>query len=159
MFCLLWKTNFLTESWTPILNFSSQRLLRPTHVTFLKTGCWNSNFQTSGIYRYLQTKSNLHISICQSHFKRDTSMWNTLYLRVSTPYLPSSGWLFNWENAHHKYNVPTYFTTNDLTSFFRFVDFSFSFTRTFRSISWLSLVQLFAEKLTQRLYFGTSYKI
>ena len=68
----------LTELWKPILNFSSQRLLRPTHVSSLKTDCWNSNFQTSEIYRYLQAKSNLHISICQSHFKRNSSMWNTL---------------------------------------------------------------------------------
>ena len=70
----------LTELWKPILNFSSQRLLRPTHVSSLKTDCWNSNFQTSGIYRYLQAKSNLHISICQRHFKRNISMWNTLYI-------------------------------------------------------------------------------
>jgi hypothetical protein len=77
---LLWcfEIIVLTESWKPILNFSSQRLLRSTHVTFLKTGWWNSNFQTSGIYRHLQAKSNLHISICQNHFKRNISMWNTL---------------------------------------------------------------------------------
>jgi hypothetical protein len=29
-------------------------------------------------YRYLQPKSNMHISICQSHFERNISMWNTL---------------------------------------------------------------------------------
>ena len=46
---------------------------------FLKTGWWNSNFQTSGIYKYFQEKSNLHISICQRHFKRNISMWKTLY--------------------------------------------------------------------------------
>ena len=40
------------------------RLLRPAYVTFLKTGGWNSNAITSGIHRYPQTKSNLHISIC-----------------------------------------------------------------------------------------------
>ena len=79
-FFLFWcfEKIVLTESWRPILNFSSQRLLRPTHVSSLKTDCWNSNFQTSGIYRYLQAKSNLHISICQRHFKRNISMWNTL---------------------------------------------------------------------------------
>ena len=55
-----------------------QGLLRLAYVKFLKTGWWNSNFQTSRIYRYLQAKSDLHISICQRHFKRNISMWNTL---------------------------------------------------------------------------------
>ena len=32
-------------------------------LLFLKTGWWNSNSLTSGFYRYLQTKSNLHIYI------------------------------------------------------------------------------------------------
>ena len=80
---MLQKKIFLTESWKPILNFSF----------FSLRGCWgqpmllfwklvdgNSNFPTSGIYRCLQTKSNLHISICQSHFKRNISMWDTLYI-------------------------------------------------------------------------------
>ena len=31
-----------------------RRLLRPAYVTFFKTAWWNSNAQTSGIYRYLQ---------------------------------------------------------------------------------------------------------
>ena len=53
-------------------------LLRLDYVNFLKTGWRNSNFQTSRIYSYLQTKSNLHISICQSQFKRNISMWDTL---------------------------------------------------------------------------------
>ena len=66
--------------WIDIWYLFCQRLLRPAYVIFLKTGQWNSNFQTSGIYRYLQAKSNLHIPICQSHFKRNSSMWNTLYL-------------------------------------------------------------------------------
>jgi hypothetical protein len=54
------------------------RLLRPAYVIFLKTGGWNSNAITSGIHRYLQTKSNLHISMCQSQFKRNISKWDTL---------------------------------------------------------------------------------
>ena len=60
-----------------------RRLLRPAYVDFLKTGCWNSNFQTSEIYKYLQTKSNFHISICQSQFERNISMWETLYINVT----------------------------------------------------------------------------
>ena len=56
------------------------RLLRPIYATFLRTGWWNSNSLTSGIYKYLQAISNLHFSICQSHFKRNISIWNTLYL-------------------------------------------------------------------------------
>ena len=71
------KIQFFTDIWYPFC----WRLLRPAYVTFLKTGWWNSNFQTSAMYRYLQAKSNLHISICQSHFKRNISMWNTLYLK------------------------------------------------------------------------------
>ena len=47
-------------------------------LLFLKTGRWNLNFQTSGIYKCLQAKSNLYISICQRHFKRNIPMWNTL---------------------------------------------------------------------------------
>ena len=38
----------------------------------------HSNAITSGIHRYLQTKSKLHISICQSQFKRNISKWDTL---------------------------------------------------------------------------------
>ena len=73
------KIQIFTDIWYPLC----RRLLRPAYVNFLKTGWWNSNFQTSGMYRYLQAKSNLHISICQSHFKRNISMWNTLYVLVS----------------------------------------------------------------------------
>jgi hypothetical protein len=31
---------------------------------------------------YPQAKSNLHISFCQRHFKRNISMWNTLYFSI-----------------------------------------------------------------------------
>ena len=44
--------------------------LRPTYDFYLKTGWWNSNLQTSEVCKYLQTKSDLHISICQSKFKK-----------------------------------------------------------------------------------------
>ena len=57
---ILHVRSFFEECW---------RLLRPTYAIFLKTGWWNSNSQTSGICRYLQTKYNLHISISQSQFK------------------------------------------------------------------------------------------
>ena len=37
------KSQFFTDIWYPFC----WRLLRPVDVTFLKTGCWNSNVQTS----------------------------------------------------------------------------------------------------------------
>ena len=37
------KIQFFTDIWYPFC----WRLLRPAYVTFLKTGWWNSNFQTS----------------------------------------------------------------------------------------------------------------
>ena len=77
----LWNGSSKIQIFTDIWYLFCWRLLRPTYATFLKTGWWNSNSLTSEIYRYLQTKSNLHISICQSHFKRNISMWNTLYVR------------------------------------------------------------------------------
>ena len=70
------EIQIFTEIWHP----SCQRMLRLTYVTFLKTGWWNSNVQTLEIYRYLQTKSSLHISICESQFIRYVSIWDTLYL-------------------------------------------------------------------------------
>jgi hypothetical protein len=57
-------------------------LLRLAYVNFLKTGWWNSNFKISRIYTCLQTKSDLHIFICQSQFKRNISMWDTLYYTI-----------------------------------------------------------------------------
>jgi hypothetical protein len=78
----LWNGSSKIQIFTDIWYLFCCRLLRPTYATFLKTGWWNSNSLTSGIYRYLQTKSNLHISICQSHFKRNISMWNTLYMKI-----------------------------------------------------------------------------
>ena len=44
-------------------------------------GIWvsSTSFQKSNIYTYLQTKSNLHISICQSQFKISTLPGGTLY--------------------------------------------------------------------------------
>ena len=67
-------------------------LLRLDYVDFLKTGWWNSNFQTSRIYSCLQTKSNLHISICQSQFKMSDTLYLfgirfTQYHLISTKYL------------------------------------------------------------------------
>ena len=69
------KIQFFTDIWYPFC----WRLWRPAYVNFLKTGWWNSDFQTSEIYKYLQTKSNLYTSICQSRFIRNISMWDTLY--------------------------------------------------------------------------------
>ena len=45
----------------------------------LKTGGWNSNVMSSEIHSYLQTISKLHISICQRQFKRNISIWDTMY--------------------------------------------------------------------------------
>ena len=70
-----------TQNFTDIWYLFCQRLLRPVYVTFSETGWWNSNFQTSGIYRYLQAKSTLHISICQSQIIYISTLpWGTLYL-------------------------------------------------------------------------------
>ena len=74
----LWNESSKIQIFTDIWYLFCWRLLRPAYATFLKTGWWNSNSLTSGIYSYLQIKSSLHISICQSHFKRNISMWNTL---------------------------------------------------------------------------------
>ena len=86
----------------------SQRLLRPVYVTFSETGWWNSNFQTSGIYRYLQAKSNLHISICQSHFKRNSSMWNTLYFHQDFYLFPIAGAMFVVNGGVYALSAPVW---------------------------------------------------
>ena len=39
---------------------------------------------------YLQTKSNLHISLCQSRFKKPTLPWWTLYIRHHKVFEPIS---------------------------------------------------------------------
>ena len=49
-------------------------------LLFCKLVWWNSNSLISGIYRYLQTKSNLHIFICQTQLKIYTLPWGTLYV-------------------------------------------------------------------------------
>jgi hypothetical protein len=64
-------------------NFSliCDTLVRPAWVTFLKTGWWNSNAPHSGYQNHLQTNSSLQFSICQTQFKKDVSIWDTLYMR------------------------------------------------------------------------------
>ena len=80
------KKIFLTESWKPILNFSSfslMRLLRPAYVTFLKTGWWNSNAQTSGTCRYLHYSLKVVFSWPPRSSKYVKMSSNTLYVQYS----------------------------------------------------------------------------
>ena len=46
----VWNESSKIQFFTDIWYLFCQRLLRPAYVTFLETGWWNSNFQTSGIY-------------------------------------------------------------------------------------------------------------
>ena len=75
----LWNESSKIQIYPNICFLFCRRLLRTEYVTFLKTGWWNSNSPISGIYWYLQTKSNLHISIHQRQFKIYTLPWGTLY--------------------------------------------------------------------------------
>ena len=62
----------------------------------------NSNAVNLGIHRYLQTKSNLHTSICQSQFKGNISKWDTLYL-IRITWKSNNKWWKN-ERAHTELN-------------------------------------------------------
>jgi hypothetical protein len=44
------------------------------YATFLKIGWWKSNIQISRSYKYLQTQSYKHISICQAQITFDVSI-------------------------------------------------------------------------------------
>ena len=70
------KSNFLMIYGTSFF----RRLLRPVYVTFLKTGWWNSNAQTSGIYRYLHYNLNVILSWCPRSSKYVKTSSNTLYV-------------------------------------------------------------------------------
>ena len=75
----LWNGSSKIQFFTDIWYTFCPRLVRPACVTFLKTGWWNSNAPHSGYQNHLQTNSSLRISICQTQFKKDVSIWDTLY--------------------------------------------------------------------------------
>ena len=56
-----------------------QRLLRPAYAIFLKTFWWNSNAQTSGIYRHLHCNLNVLFRWPPRSSKSVNMSWNTLY--------------------------------------------------------------------------------
>ena len=68
------KSNFLLIYGTSLY----WRLLRPAYVTFLKTGWWNSNAQTSGIYRYLHYNLNVVFSWPPRSSKSELKLWKLL---------------------------------------------------------------------------------
>ena len=68
------KCNFLVVYGT----FFYRRLLRPAYVIFLKTFWWNSNAQTSGIYRYLHYNLKVVFSWPPRSSKSVNMSWNTL---------------------------------------------------------------------------------
>ena len=70
------KIIFFTDIWYSLC----WRLLRPANANFLKNGCDTQKFPMSAFQNHLQTKSNLHIFICQSQFISAISMWDTLYV-------------------------------------------------------------------------------
>ena len=49
-------------------------------LVFLKNSCGTQKFPISAFQNHLQTKSNLHIYICQSQFIKSISKWDTLYV-------------------------------------------------------------------------------
>ena len=98
----LWNESSKIQIFPNICFLFCRRLLRPKYVTFLKTGWWNSNSPISGIYWYLQTKSNLHISIHQRQFKIYTLPWGTLY---HTYNLPNSDYYLKNVNCTRKFVV------------------------------------------------------
>ena len=61
---------------------------------FIKTGCNSKNLPVSGFQNYFQTKSNLHISICQTQFTYVSSLWDTLYE--------------HWQTVNILEHLPTY---------------------------------------------------
>ena len=76
----LWNGSSKIQFFTDIWYTFCPRLVRPACVTFLKTGWWNSNAPHSGYQNHLKTNSSLRISICQTQFKKDVSIWDTLYI-------------------------------------------------------------------------------
>ena len=70
------KSNFLLMYGTSFY----RRLLRPVYVIFLKTFWWNSNAQTSEIYRYLHCNLKVVFRWPTRSSKSVNLSWNTLYM-------------------------------------------------------------------------------
>jgi hypothetical protein len=68
------KIQFFTDIWYSFC----QRLLRPAYVTFLKTGWWNANAQTSEIHRYLHSNKEVVFSWPQMFSNYIKTSRNTL---------------------------------------------------------------------------------
>ena len=69
------KTPDFLDFWHPF----SWRLWRTGMLLLTKSKGHKSNSPYSGFPNHLQTKSNLHISICQSQIHYVNSRWDTLY--------------------------------------------------------------------------------
>ena len=72
------KIQWFTDIWYPFY----QRLWRPAYVIFLKTGWWNSNFQTSWTHYKSEFNESIDPSTHQSWITFHTSIWDTLYIRT-----------------------------------------------------------------------------
>ena len=70
---VFWKNFFLTESWKPMLNFSTFSVggcWGQPMLLFLKSGWWSSKYLISEYQNHLHSNSSLHIFICQSQLKK-----------------------------------------------------------------------------------------
>ena len=96
----LWNGSSKIQFFTDIWYTFCPRLVRPACVTFLKTGWWNSNAQTSGTFRYLHynlkvlfswpLRSSKYIKVCS----------NTLYTIVAH----FMGWIL-WLRSDDFWNI------------------------------------------------------
>ena len=85
------------------------RLWRTGKLLLTKSKAHMSNSHYSGFPNYLQTKSNLYISICQSQIHQVKSRWETLQLSKVIRMLVYKrshsilGWI--WPSKLHPYNL------------------------------------------------------
>ena len=69
-----------------LLTALSKQLFEVVFWTF----CVQKEYFILGFQKHLQTKSDLHISICQSQFKRHILIWDTLYLSMQNKHEKAS---------------------------------------------------------------------
>ena len=73
-------------------------MLRPAYVSFLKTGWWNTKFQTSWSHKAPWFTKIHNSTTPQSHLLSTISMWDTLYLIYVDPRI------FIWMSKNVQYN-------------------------------------------------------
>ena len=83
------KIQFVADIWYPF----SRSLLRPAYVTFLKTGQWNSNFQTSQTCFAIKFNKMINCSTQGPLYKCTENSQNFIYQIGGGGPIPPLGWM------------------------------------------------------------------